>query len=445
MPVATADQDRSDARFEDAYRRLRTPVFKTVGKRFPWLSRDDLNDLYQGAWERVIRSGSQPKHASLQTYLTKAVMRNAMDELRRRRRRSTEVMPDETRDDEGIGAFESLAHTAPDAHLVTVNEAQLARDLVESLSRRQRDIVKMRHEWDCDPVEIQAALDISPRTYRRQLERAMGAISQRAELVRAGKWCEDLAQALDRFAGGYATEDEERLAKQHVAHCSACRLQVVRVRRGAAKAAALLPMPYLALGDGWLRAIGGLSNVKDHLAALVTRAPATEATSQIAAGGGIRGSGAVTSAIVACVIAGGGAATYCAQNGVPVPIRDLVSSESAKGESKSVREAVADTPATTEEPQRGPTEPATGDAGKDTELKSAQTQHETPTQRGSRLAPVELGFENGGDGSTSTSTSSTGGDSASTSGGEFAGPAPTTKSSGSKKSSPTRATEFGPE
>src|SRR5690554_572142 len=110
-------------------------------------------------------------------------MHNAMDELRRRRRRSTEAIPEETHDDEGDGAFESFAHVAPDAHLVTVNEAQLARDLIESLSRRQRDIVKMRHEWDCDPVEIQAALDISPRTYRKQLEKAMGAISKKAELV----------------------------------------------------------------------------------------------------------------------------------------------------------------------------------------------------------------------------------------------------------------------
>lgn len=447
MSITANQPSRDDV--EGTYERLRGPVLSVAGRRFPGFSPDDLSDLYQAAWEDLI---AHPKThvADLTAYLIGVVINKGLEELRRRRRRpALAVLGGPGHDGKAFGVdhFPDPDTPSPEEVVHTRAEADLARDLIATLGKRQRDVLKLKHEYGLTRTEIQAALKIDRRTYLRQLERASKALSSRLALVHSGQWCASLSQELESFAGGWADADQVRVAEQHLSHCAGCKRRVVELRRASARVAALLPAPHLAATGHADHLAAVFSSVKQHVVSLLGRtpAPAADATTQIAAGGGLRGSGAVASAVVACVLAGGGAATYCVQNGVPSALQDLVVAlEPGKSEQGDGKPLTDTHPGTAEAPS-GNQSPATlrdehlprGEENGGTESKAQRTQ---------RVTEGELWFESGGGAQTSAGKASQGSQSGSSSD-EFTGTAGApSKAAAPKKPAPASGgSEFGPE
>jgi RNA polymerase sigma factor (sigma-70 family) len=65
----------------------------------------------------------------------------------------------------------------PEQHAEANWDGARVRELVAELPERQRTIIKLRHFFERTPAEIQEYMGITPRTYRRQLERAMPRFS----------------------------------------------------------------------------------------------------------------------------------------------------------------------------------------------------------------------------------------------------------------------------
>jgi DNA-directed RNA polymerase specialized sigma24 family protein len=64
------------------------------------------------------------------------------------------------------------------------------RELVERLPGRQKAIVKLRFYLGLERREIERLLGISPRAYRREIERAFEQVAKGYEAIRQGRWCE---------------------------------------------------------------------------------------------------------------------------------------------------------------------------------------------------------------------------------------------------------------
>jgi hypothetical protein len=188
--------------------------------------------------------------------------------------------------------------------------------------------------------EIVSLLGISERTLKRELERAGSAIAESAELALAGRWCETKRSLVLAYCLGLLSPGRAAKARQHLSGCPGCRAEAIKLRGRLEQVAAALPLPVLPThtGHGLARAVevsdsarGVLdhlaANMKQHALAVVTRTPGGDAAaSQVAASGGLRGSGAILTALTACVVAGGGA-TYCAVDGVPGAVRDVAGIE----------------------------------------------------------------------------------------------------------------------
>lgn len=332
-----AARERPSARATGtAYERDRAHVMAVLARRCGWLDHGEreaiLHDAYlvllQKQHDGALELAAMNEHQT-RAYLVQTALHKALDEGKRAGRARERSLDADL--DAGIEPVDDAA-AAPDEQAVTRQTSVQVREIVAELPERQQTIVKLRFFFDRAPEEIQRFLGLSERVYRRELERAMRELSAGVELVRDGAYCDSRRSAILALIAGIAGPNRARDARDHLANCPACAHWAIAVRDSTREAAALLPLPALALAasehrlarvwEGLRETVAGsTSSAKHHVAETAARLDG--ATAGYAAS--LR-PGALAAAAAGCLALGGGA-TYCAVEGVPEPIRALVADE----------------------------------------------------------------------------------------------------------------------
>jgi RNA polymerase sigma factor (sigma-70 family) len=385
------------------------PLLARARRWFPTL-RGSEQDLYQAAWASVLANRDQIR--DLDKYLEAAVYSAGLKELRTRRRRPVVSLSTvgarggdggQTEDD-GVGSIVDADAPSPFEQVERLDDVRLVGELLGELPPLQRDIVKLRWGVGLPRREIASLLGISERTFKRELERAGGAVARGAELARAGRWCETKRSLVLAYCLGLLAPGRAAKARRHLSHCAGCRARASEIRGRLEQVAAALPFPVLPethsghdaltraaeAGDSARNVLDQLAaNAKQHALALLARAPGGDAAaSQVAASGGLRGSGAIVTALTACVIAGGGA-TYCAVEGVPGSVRDVAGMEQPT-DPKADTAPPAQAESQTEPPAAAAPVPATEPSAQPAE-RPAQSEQPPQTERAPATTPAPAG------------------------------------------------------
>ena len=165
------------------YARHRRAVLGMLAKRFPRLDEDDRLAIYHDAWARVLvkrRRGEEI--VSLRAFLLATAGAEALNAVTRRRPPSP-VGPD----DPLLTALADDGATVEE-QVVTRDQARIARNLLDSLDERQRDVLKLRWDLQLSGAEVRAALGLSERQYQRLAEEGAAAIAERVEQLQNGAW-----------------------------------------------------------------------------------------------------------------------------------------------------------------------------------------------------------------------------------------------------------------
>lgn len=424
-----------------AYEQHRDYVLNVLGRRCGWLDVADREAILHDAYmvllekERDERLDLDAMNAhQVRAYLTQTALNKALREGDRAYRKTSVALEDGGLDVAGD-------EPAADALLAQDFDGARLREIVADLPERQQVVVKLRFFFDRTPAEIQTFLGITERAYRRDLERAMRTLTERFEQVREGTFCESRRSLILGFVTGIAGPNRARKARQHLASCPACAAWAVQLRETARQAGAVVPFPVVAgaLAERSHRFAGvghQLGVVRDRLADLAggAREQATGvAVRADPATGSVLSSlrpGAAVAAVASCLAVGSGA-TYCAINGVPTPLRDLVGGKDQKPAPKRTAAKPAATTPTVS--QTTPTRAATTrsrtstTATSTTQPQSRQARQRAKAKEVQRTTSTVFGVEAGG-------TSSTG----------ATGSAPTAPSSSSSSSGGQWSNEFGP-
>jgi RNA polymerase sigma factor (sigma-70 family) len=213
--------------------------------------------------------------------------------------------------------------------------AELARAVLASLSERQRRVAAL-HSHGLSGSEIARQLHTS-RLRVKHLKEETLARARGALMADGGGGCEDGERLISRVAFGLASRREHTQAELHMAGCERCAAVYHRLELLHEKVAALLPLPAAAQPEPGLLE-RGLQKTAEALASLKQQAgdAATHGKQQLADAAGqakqqaaaaygraveytplasVR-PGAAAATIAGCVALGGGAATYCIDQGV---------------------------------------------------------------------------------------------------------------------------------
>ena len=276
---------------EREYERHRPAVLGMLAKRFPRFDEDERLAIYHDAWARVLAKRERGEEIeSLRAYLLATCHAEAMNVVSKCKV-PTPVAPEEP-------LFSSLADHRPpvEEQVVAKDQARLARDLIDSLDQRQRDVLKLRWDLQLDGSEIRAALGLSRRQYQRLAEEGASEIAKRVEELRDGTWsrrqrslltaCLVNVAAEGKSRRGIASERQRREAQRLLETDPHFAALYAEVRGALNRAAALLPLPVLAggadasaaapaaevLADLRDRAVDGIAAAKHQATSLYVRA-----------------------------------------------------------------------------------------------------------------------------------------------------------------------------
>jgi RNA polymerase sigma factor (sigma-70 family) len=203
--------------------------------------------------------------------------------------------------------------------------AEVIRELAASFPPRRREVFALWAAGRKRP-QIAAELGMRERVVKRELLEIME--EGRIALVRrSGGGCEQGESLVTRFVCGLAGTGEAAQARLHLERCGRCTSFAERMGEWREKAGALLPLPTMEAASPGLvgRTVGrvgeGIASVKRQVLG-----GGAQVKQQAAVAGYTRGAdptaltgirpGAVAAVVAGCLAVGGGAATYCAQNGV---------------------------------------------------------------------------------------------------------------------------------
>jgi DNA-directed RNA polymerase specialized sigma24 family protein len=293
-----------------------------LAKRFPRFDEDERLAIYHDAWARLLGKRERGEEIeSLRAYLMATCSAEALH-IVSRSKTPTPVAPEEP-------LFTTLAdESAPvDEQVVMKDQARLARDLIDSLDERQRDVLKLRWDLQLRGSEVRAALGLTRRQYQRLTEEGAAAIAKRVEELEDGTWsrrqrsllmaCLVQTTADGEQRRGIASERQRREAQRLLDSDPHFAALYAEVRGALDRAAVLLPLPLLFGGSAAdasvaAQAASAASDLRDRLADLAGTAKHHALSLYLRAGdpavlsGGPR-PGAAIAAVLGCVAIGGGA------------------------------------------------------------------------------------------------------------------------------------------
>jgi DNA-directed RNA polymerase specialized sigma24 family protein len=221
-----------------------------LAKRFPRFDDDELLAIYHEAWARALvkrRRGEQIE--SLRAYLMATAGAEAMHAVSRSK-------PPLPVDPDGL-LLTRLADERQDVEeqVVVRDQARIARNLLDTLDERQRDVLKLRWDLQMSGPEVRAALGLSARQYQRLAEEGAAAVAERVEQLDSGDWSRRqrslLTACLVRVTRdgerqvGIATKRQRGEAQRLLdsdPHVAALYREIAGALR---RASALLPLPVL--------------------------------------------------------------------------------------------------------------------------------------------------------------------------------------------------------
>lgn len=323
-----------DGGWEVEYTALRPLLERRFRGRFPSL-RGQESDFYNEAWESLLR---QEEVAKPRAFLERAMYARGIDELRRDQRR-----PHGTADADAPAVAEAVSdrtdRLTDELALDGLDGRERQALLLDRLSQRQQRIVKLHWGWGLNTPEVAAALGVSRRTVKREIEDAAPLVIENAEWLtpcpRGGR--RSLVKA---YVLGILSDARAAKALAHLDECASCRAlrtQLEEALRGVAAAIPPVAVAEPPASSGSLlerlvqaadaareQAAELAGAAKQQAAAAIGRAPGGDAATQVAAGGGLRGSGTMLATAVGCLAIGGGTVTYCAVEGMPDPVRAVI-------------------------------------------------------------------------------------------------------------------------
>jgi RNA polymerase sigma factor (sigma-70 family) len=285
------------------YEQHRDYVLNVLARRCRWLEPDERESMLHDAYMVFLqkeRDGlldvAAMRPEQVRAYLTQTAINKAMDDGNRARRKRSVALED-------AGGLE-VADQRPDTveRFVRGYDAERVREIVDELPERQQLVVKLRFFLDLSPTEVQQHLGITERAYRRDLERAMRALSDDVDLVRRGTSCDQRRSLILAYVAGIAGPNRVLAAKRHLATCSGCAAWAAELRTTAHQAGALVPLP---LGGAAVHHEHWWQKAVDHATGWMLRAD-PGATSAL----GAARPGAVAALVAGCLTVGG--TTYCA-------------------------------------------------------------------------------------------------------------------------------------
>lgn len=249
------------------------------------------------------------------------------------------------------GPAEELISSEDDADL-----GELVEEVYSSLPDRGRDILALYGAGYKRP-QIAERLGLSDRVVKRELLEVMDAA--RSAVARlAGGGCRHGEPLVLRSVCGLATAAEDAHAREHLARCGRCEIFSERLIAWREKAGAILPVPAAEGASPGLvervlhKSAEGLSSIKQHLVDGGAQAKQQAAASSYRAVDptplAVARPGTVATAVATCILAIGGGATYCVQQGVN-PLG------AARGLIASSPESEPEPPASPEPESTGPT------------------------------------------------------------------------------------------
>lgn len=380
-----------------------------LSARYPDCSADTIDDAIQFACgcfldeaEGITAPGQV--YAWIRTAAHRALGREAD-----RRHREVAVDPVEEGMDrlaaEETDPVEELAGLEDDADLTV-----LVEKVSSSLTDHQRDVFALYGAGYKRP-QIADRLGVPERDVKEQLRLIMD--KARAVLAGlAGGGCKRGEPLVMRFICGISTPDEAANARTHISHCERCEGFSERLTAWREKAGAMLPVPAAEVASpGVVRQVAdsageklatlkqhvldGGAQVKQHVSATYYRA--VDPTPLAAAR-----PGTAAAVIASCIAIGGGAATYCVEQGVdPLGAAKglIASAPEAKPEETTPPESEVSTPTYTpespaEEPAPPP-EPTPQPASSEPEPKSEPKPEPKPEDS---FEPVSPGYASSSEG-----------------------------------------------
>lgn len=304
------------------YSRHRRKALALLARRFPRLDADERLGLYHGVWASVLEKRRRGERIeNLEAYLMGGIDKLALKRVGgadARRRVSLDPLGEEmARFPDGL--------PSPEERVVLMDEVRCAREIVEELDGRERDVIKLRFDLGLEPQEIQARLGLRDRQYRRLMERGARKVVERIAAAEGGGRSRRQRSLFTACLSGMASERQLAEARSLLENDPKARAVVRAMRRSAERAALALPLP---------AAPGAHSEASSTVGELA--AAAKQQTADLAAGAkqqavsayvratdptplvGAR-PGTLAAALAGCAVVGGG--TYCAVEGIPDPIK----------------------------------------------------------------------------------------------------------------------------
>lgn len=349
-PTRAADDARYGRLFEKFRRPAKNMVRSAFGSAF---SDDELDDFYSSAWLSTLaafeRNPRKLADDELRRYVMTAVANQASRELRRRGRKPTVPLD--------VAPETSDGRTTPDEAAARREYASLTREVLGSLSPRRRAVLVYRYGWDLEPSEVCNLVEgLSPRAYRKEIERGVAEVARKMRLIEDGGWCETREPLLRAVVAGTADDDERRQASQHLSNCRRCASFVESLNGHLHELGGGMAVAALASGGGVEtvpildRVTAGVDRAKQAVSSALGRGgDGAEQASQLVSSGGTRGAGAAGAGaiaklaglgampkIAAACLGTGAAATACIAAGIvpgakedPAPPRETAKVERA--------------------------------------------------------------------------------------------------------------------
>jgi RNA polymerase sigma factor (sigma-70 family) len=272
-----------DSAFEELYRRYR-PRINSFVRRFV---RDDgrAEDVTQEAFLSALRRMRATDSEIVFRPWIYEIARNAAIDAHRRSRRAEEVSIEAIELMAASDRLRLLGTAIPETSAVTRERLRYLRGAFDELSETHHRVLVMRELEGRSYREIAERMDLTRPAVESTLFRARRRLERMYDELETGRRCDAVRAAIGRLAEDMGAADDGRRVARHLRRCRSCRRSarelgvkpLGRLERVRAKAAALLPLPFLLRP----RAAGGTA-AHGLLAALGMGPPAGQAVSDLA-------------------------------------------------------------------------------------------------------------------------------------------------------------------
>lgn len=279
---------RRRARIEAFLLEARPWALKQARRRFPHIPNDLYEDVYQQACIEMLQRGPDSTDTrSMYAYLARVLA----GVLGRTHKGWVNDNLQLTMDD---GEPIPLADTSTEEPEVHSDRKQLNSLLSELMNRRllapEKAVLQLQLGHGLDPDQVRAALDMTPRQYKRRRAEGLEKLRLALDDYLSGKVCEEHAGLLALAATGElpAGSAEQLQIQAHLEHCGGCRAEVRQLKTAVLGRFAIAPWPVAIAAPGLLAAKASAATswlVAGSKAGLVSKAAATAAGVAVLAGG----------------------------------------------------------------------------------------------------------------------------------------------------------------